>query len=590
MDLAEERLRQYCDDRLAEPRAEVPVPLQEVNIDAAQEQAAMVNTIPKIPQAAAGSGPTYVGVQDPAALRSPQRSNRSLSKASSPCLLNDCASNRSSPASSLYRRQSSDLATESLPALPPTETPRQLLPQQVEDTLDISFGLGTQGHEAEAARAAPSSPAEKPPAEPAEVVTVAQMEKPSAEPEVSEDPWEEILGSLAEVAPPRVSKADVWTKESSGDAECNFNSTLESSKEKEVEVEVEDEAEVSLQKPAESLEVKPDVHVDAPLAKPPEVEELHSELSEAETPAQKSATESPEVKVEGFPTDLSEVKPGTQVDGPLAEPPEAMVQTEVEELHSELSEAEMPAQKLATESPEAKADMQVVRSPTDVSEVDMLLAEPPEALVQTEVEKLHSELSEAEMPAQKPATESPEVKADMQVVRSPTDVSEVDMPLAEPPEALVPTEVEELHSELSEAEMPAQKPATESPEADIHFEKQSAESSKDPWDEILGNLANDLRPQMLSRARPSHQLQRTGSHSIQAPQSASKTEAKCIDSSGDEEESYSDSEYESYEEDEEEEEEQVTERVDAGIVLVDMDSGSSSVESGHRGTRPIDTE
>ncbi|CAK9021336.1 unnamed protein product [Durusdinium trenchii] len=509
MDLAEERLRQYCDDRLAEPRAEVPVPLQEVNIDAAQEQAAMVNTIPKIPQAAAGSGPTYVGVQDPAALRSPQRSNRSLSKASSPCLLNDCASNRSSPASSLYRRQSSDLATESLPALPPTETPRQLLPQQVEDTLDISFGLGTQGHEAEAARAAPSSPAEKPPAEPAEVVTVAQMEKPSAEPEVSEDPWEEILGSLAEVAPPRVSKADVWTKESSGDAECNFNSTLESSKEKEVEVEVEDEAEVSLQKPAESLEVKPDVHVDAPLAKPPEVEELHSELSEAETPAQKSATESPEVKVEGFPTDLSEVKPGTQVDGPLAEPPEAMVQTEVEELHSELSEAEMPAQKLATESPEAKADMQVVRSPTDVSEVDMLLAEPPEALV--------------------------------------------------------PTEVEELHSELSEAEMPAQKPATESPEADIHFEKQSAESSKDPWDEILGNLAN-------------------------APQSASKTEAKCIDSSGDEEESYSDSEYESYEEDEEEEEEQVTERVDAGIVLVDMDSGSSSVESGHRGTRPIDTE
>ncbi|CAK9021324.1 unnamed protein product [Durusdinium trenchii] len=570
MDLAEERLRQYCDDRLAEPRAEVPVPLQEVNIDAAQEQAAMVNTIPKIPQAAAGSGPTYVGVQDPAALRSPQRSNRSLSKASSPCLLNDCASNRSSPASSLYRRQSSDLATESLPALPPTETPRQLLPQQVEDTLDISFGLGTQGHEAEAARAAPSSPAEKPPAEPAEVVTVAQMEKPSAEPEVSEDPWEEILGSLAEVAPPRVSKADVWTKESSGDAECNFNSTLESSKEKEVEVEVEDEAEVSLQKPAESLEVKaeervvtspthlsevkPDVHVDAPLAKPPEVEELHSELSEAETPAQKSATESPEVKVEGFPTDLSEVKPGTQVDGPLAEPPEAMVQTEVEELHSELSEAEMPAQKLATESPEAKADMQVVRSPTDVSEVDMLLAEPPEALVQTEVEKLHSELSEAEMPAQKPATESPEVKADMQVVRSPTDVSEVDMPLAEPPEALVPTEVEELHSELSEAEMPAQKPATESPEADIHFEKQSAESSKDPWDEILGNLAN-------------------------APQSASKTEAKCIDSSGDEEESYSDSEYESYEEDEEEEEEQVTERVDAGIVLVDMDSGSSSVES-----------
>ncbi|CAK9021326.1 unnamed protein product [Durusdinium trenchii] len=395
MDLAEERLRQYCDDRLAEPRAEVPVPLQEVNIDAAQEQAAMVNTIPKIPQAAAGSGPTYVGVQDPAALRSPQRSNRSLSKASSPCLLNDCASNRSSPASSLYRRQSSDLATESLPALPPTETPRQLLPQQVEDTLDISFGLGTQGHEAEAARAAPSSPAEKPPAEPAEVVTVAQMEKPSAEPEVSEDPWEEILGSLAEVAPPRVSKADVWTKESSGDAECNFNSTLESSKEKEVEVEVEDEAEVSLQKPAESLEVKPDVHVDAPLAKPPEVEELHSELSEAE--------------------------------------------------------------------------------------------------------------------------------------------------------------------------MPAQKPATESPEADIHFEKQSAESSKDPWDEILGNLAN-------------------------APQSASKTEAKCIDSSGDEEESYSDSEYESYEEDEEEEEEQVTERVDAGIVLVDMDSGSSSVESGHRGTRPIDTE
>ncbi|CAK9021328.1 unnamed protein product [Durusdinium trenchii] len=453
MDLAEERLRQYCDDRLAEPRAEVPVPLQEVNIDAAQEQAAMVNTIPKIPQAAAGSGPTYVGVQDPAALRSPQRSNRSLSKASSPCLLNDCASNRSSPASSLYRRQSSDLATESLPALPPTETPRQLLPQQVEDTLDISFGLGTQGHEAEAARAAPSSPAEKPPAEPAEVVTVAQMEKPSAEPEVSEDPWEEILGSLAEVAPPRVSKADVWTKESSGDAECNFNSTLESSKEKEVEVEVEDEAEVSLQKPAESLEVKPDVHVDAPLAKPPEVEELHSELSEAETPAQKSATESPEVKVEGFPTDLSEVKPGTQVDGPLAEPPEAMVQTEVEE----------------------------------------------------------------------------------------------------------------LHSELSEAEMPAQKPATESPEADIHFEKQSAESSKDPWDEILGNLAN-------------------------APQSASKTEAKCIDSSGDEEESYSDSEYESYEEDEEEEEEQVTERVDAGIVLVDMDSGSSSVESGHRGTRPIDTE
>ncbi|CAK9069992.1 Retrovirus-related Pol polyprotein from transposon RE1 (Retro element 1) (AtRE1) [Includes: Protease RE1, partial [Durusdinium trenchii] len=168
------------------------------------------------------------------------------------------------------------------------------------------------------------------------------------------------------------------------------------------------------------------------------------------------------VKVEGFPTDLSEVKPGTQVDGPLAEPPEAMVQTEVEELHSELSEAEMPAQKLATESPE----------------VDMLLAEPPEALVQTEVEKLHSELSEAEMPAQKPATESPEVKADMQVVRSPTDVSEVDMPLAEPPEALVPTEVEELHSELSEAEMPAQKPATESPEADIHFEKQSAESSK----------------------------------------------------------------------------------------------------------------
>eukprot|EP00913_Durusdinium_trenchii_P027850 g26114.t1 len=56
--------------------------------------------------------------------------------------------------------------------------------------------------------------------------------------------------------------------------------------EKEVEVEVEDEAEVSLQKPAESLEVKaeervvtspthlsevkPDVHVDAPLAKPPE--------------------------------------------------------------------------------------------------------------------------------------------------------------------------------------------------------------------------------------------------------------------------------------------------------------------------------
>eukprot|EP00913_Durusdinium_trenchii_P002199 g2031.t1 len=146
------------------------------------------NTIPKIPQAAAGSGPTYVGVQDPAVLRSPQRSNRSLSKASSPCLLNDCASNRSSPASSLYRRQSSDLATESLPALPPTETPRQLLPQQAhskqceesesncqcpstdrfQDTLDISFGLGTQGHEAEAARAAPSSPAEKPPAEPAE--------------------------------------------------------------------------------------------------------------------------------------------------------------------------------------------------------------------------------------------------------------------------------------------------------------------------------------------------------------------------------------------------------------------------------------
>ncbi|CAK9021316.1 unnamed protein product [Durusdinium trenchii] len=493
MDLAEERLRQYCDDRLAEPRAEVPVPLQEVNIDAAQEQAAMVNTIPKIPQAAAGSGPTYVGVQDPAALRSPQRSNRSLSKASSPCLLNDCASNRSSPASSLYRRQSSDLATESLPALPPTETPRQLLPQQVEDTLDISFGLGTQGHEAEAARAAPSSPAEKPPAEPAEVVTVAQMEKPSAEPEVSEDPWEEILGSLAEVAPPRVSKADVWTKESSGDAECNFNSTLESSKEKEVEVEVEDEAEVSLQKPAESLEVKA------------------------------------EERVVTSPTHLSEVKPDVHVDAPLAKPPE------VEELHSELSEAEMPAQKLATESPEAKADMQVVRSPTDVSEVDMLLAEPPEALVQTEVEKLHSELSEAEMPAQKPATESPEVKADMQVVRSPTDVSEVDMPLAEPPEALVPTEVEELHSELSEAEMPAQKPATESPEADIHFEKQSAESSKDPWDEILGNLAN-------------------------APQSASKTEAKCIDSSGDEEESYSDSEYESYEEDEEEEEEQVTER------------------------------
>eukprot|EP00434_Breviolum_minutum_P018867 symbB.v1.2.016640.t1/scaffold1273.1/size127485/4 len=137
LDLAEQRLRRYCDDQLAalaQAVSKTPLP-------GATDDLSQVVSKPPLPGVANASddlseaaetaqsadsehlepkrdakvlGPTAVGFQDPAALRSSPRSQRSPSKTSSPAgpsnmplFMPETASNPSGSPSSLYRRRNS---------------------------------------------------------------------------------------------------------------------------------------------------------------------------------------------------------------------------------------------------------------------------------------------------------------------------------------------------------------------------------------------------------------------------------------------------------------------------------------------------
>jgi len=150
LDLAEQRLRRYCDDQLAalaQAVSKAPLPGATDDLSQAAETAQSADSEHLEPKRDAKVlGPTAVGFQDPAALRSSPRSQRSPSKTSSPAgpsnmplFMPETASNPSGSPSSLYRRRNSseldlNLETSRSDRGPEPESQASLPPDQEEAT------------------------------------------------------------------------------------------------------------------------------------------------------------------------------------------------------------------------------------------------------------------------------------------------------------------------------------------------------------------------------------------------------------------------------------------------------------------------